>query len=97
MRFLAKISMIGAVVITAALISLPATAQQQTPPKGPPEKIEWKRCEKEARDYGCTGTDEEIWRCLEQHDANIEGECQKEHRKGDKRFGVDVEGELKKR
>jgi hypothetical protein len=86
------LGVLGAAVSVAGL----GWAQQGRPP-AVQEKIDWKICEKEARDYGCTGTDEQIWQCLEKQDERLEGACQREHRKGDKRFGVDVEGEVRKR
>lgn len=75
-------------VCSTAWIALSVEAAENPPAAPPAEKIDWKICEKEARDYDCKGSDEEIWQCLEKKDEHLGDLCQKEHRKGDKRFGV---------
>jgi hypothetical protein len=78
-------------VVLISSVALSVQAAEKPVLETPAEKIDWKICEKEAKDYGCNGTDEEIWSCLEKKDEYLGDSCQKEHRKGDKRYGVVVD------
>lgn len=49
-------------------------------------KIDWKPCEKEVKEFKCTGDDKAIWACLEKHDEKLSKTCQVTHEKGDKLF-----------
>lgn len=50
------------------------------------EAIDWKVCEKEIKEFQCTGDDKSIWSCLEKHDDALSKECQVSHAKGDELF-----------
>jgi len=50
------------------------------------EKIDWKACEKEVKEFKCTGNDKAVWACLEKHDEKLSKTCQVTHEKGDKLF-----------
>ena len=50
------------------------------------DKVDWKACDKEIKQYSCKGSDKEIWACLEKHDDKLSQSCQKTHEKGDKLF-----------
>ena len=78
-------------VVCTAGIALSVQAAEKPVPETSAEKIDWKICEKEAKDYDCKGSDEEIWNCLEKKDEHLGDLCQKEHRKGDKRYGVVID------
>ena len=49
-------------------------------------KIDWKACEKEVKEYKCSGDDKAVWSCLEKHDEKLSKACQGTHEKGDKLF-----------
>ena len=49
-------------------------------------KIDWKACEKEVKEFKCTGDDKSVWACLEKHDDKLSKACQATHEKGDKLF-----------
>jgi len=49
-------------------------------------KIDWKACEKEVKEFKCTGDDKSVWACLEKHDEKLSKACQGTHEKGDKLF-----------
>lgn len=63
----------------AFAISLPLTALADS-------KMDWKACDKEIKEYKCSGSDKEIWTCLEKHDEKLSKTCQGTHEKGDKLF-----------
>ena len=50
------------------------------------EKIDWKACDKEVKEFKCTGDDKSVWACLEKHDEKLSKACQATHEKGDKLF-----------
>ena len=50
------------------------------------EKLDWKACEKEIKQFSCTGDDKAVWSCLEKHDDKLSPPCQKVHEQGDKQF-----------
>lgn len=50
------------------------------------EKLDWKACEKEVKEFKCSGDDKAIWACLEKHDDKLSPACQKVHEQGDKQF-----------
>ena len=50
------------------------------------DKIDWKACDKEVREFKCTGDDKAVWACLEKHDEKLSKTCQATHEKGDKLF-----------
>jgi hypothetical protein len=50
------------------------------------DKIDWKACEKEVKEFKCTGDDKSVWACLEKHDEKLSKACQATHEKGDKLF-----------
>lgn len=49
-------------------------------------KIDWKACEKEVKEFKCSGDDKSVWACLEKHDEKLSKACQATHEKGDKLF-----------
>ncbi len=49
-------------------------------------KLDWKACEKEVKEFKCTGDDKSVWACLEKHDDKLSKACQGTHEKGDKLF-----------
>jgi len=50
------------------------------------DKLDWTKCAKETAEYKCTGTDKEIYECLEKHDSDLSKTCQVVHEAGDKLF-----------
>ena len=50
------------------------------------DKIDWKACEKEVKEFKCSGDDKAVWSCLEKHDEKLSKTCQATHEKGDKLF-----------
>jgi hypothetical protein len=50
------------------------------------EKMDWKACEKEIKQFSCAGDDKSIWSCLEKHDDKLSPACQKVHEQGDSKF-----------
>lgn len=50
------------------------------------EKMDWKACAKEVKEFKCSGDDKSIWACLEKHDDKLGASCQKTHEKGDALF-----------
>jgi hypothetical protein len=72
-------------VLTVAVWLVPLCASAADNPAG--AKIDWKPCDKEVKQFGCKGTDKEIWQCLEKHDEQLGETCDKEHEKHDKAFG----------
>lgn len=50
------------------------------------EKIDWKACDKEIKEFKCTGNDKSVWACLEKHDEKLSKTCQVAHEKGDQLF-----------
>ncbi|MEY4447974.1 MAG: hypothetical protein RLZZ433_989 [Pseudomonadota bacterium] len=50
------------------------------------DKIDWKACDKEVKEFKCTGDDKSVWACLEKHDEKLSKACQATHEKGDKLF-----------
>jgi len=50
------------------------------------DKMDWKSCEKEVKEFKCSGDDKSIWACLEKHDDKLGPACQKTHEQGDKQF-----------
>jgi hypothetical protein len=50
------------------------------------DKIDWKACEKEVKEFKCTGNDKAVWSCLEKHDEKLSKTCQGAHEQGDKLF-----------
>lgn len=50
------------------------------------DKIDWKPCEKEVKEFKCTGNDKAVWSCLEKHDEKLSKTCQGAHEQGDKLF-----------
>lgn len=50
------------------------------------DKIDWKGCEKEVKEFKCSGDDKSVWACLEKHDDKLSPACQKVHEEGDKKF-----------
>ena len=50
------------------------------------DKLDWKACEKEVKEFKCTGDDKAIWSCLEKHDEKLSKTCQVTHEKGDALF-----------
>jgi hypothetical protein len=50
------------------------------------EKIDWKSCEKELKEFGCKGSDKELWTCLEKHDGKLSEACEEVHEAADERF-----------
>lgn len=50
------------------------------------DKIDWKPCEKEIKEYSCKGDDKAIWECLEKHDDKLSASCQTAHAKADAKF-----------
>jgi hypothetical protein len=67
----------AAVVFVAALSSTGSFAA---------DKIDWKACEKEVKEFKCSGDDKAVWSCLEKHDEKLSKTCQATHEKGDKLF-----------
>jgi hypothetical protein len=49
-------------------------------------KLDWKACEKEVKEFKCSGDDKAVWACLEKHDEKLSKACQVTHEKGDKLF-----------
>ena len=35
------------------------------------DSMDWKACEKEIKEYKCTGDDKAVWMCLEMHDEKL--------------------------
>jgi hypothetical protein len=68
-------------LVFICLASLSARAADPTPPK-----FDWKACEKEMKEFKCSGTDKEIWQCLEKHDTKLSKSCDKVHDVGDELF-----------
>jgi hypothetical protein len=58
-------------------------------PAKTPAKFDWTPCDKEIKEFGCKGTDKEIWQCLEKADAQdkLSKTCDAQHEKGDALFG----------
>lgn len=50
------------------------------------DKIDWKACDKEVKEFKCTGNDKAVWSCLEKHDDKLSKTCQVAHEQGDKLF-----------
>ena len=50
------------------------------------DKIDWKACDKEIKQYKCKGSDRDVWGCLEKYDDKLSKTCQGAHEKGDKLF-----------
>ncbi len=50
------------------------------------DKLDWSKCAKETAEYKCTGSDKEIYECLEKHDSDLSKTCQAVHEAGDKLF-----------
>lgn len=50
------------------------------------DKIDWKACDKEVKEFKCSGYDKSVWACLEKQDAKLSKTCQATHEKGDKLF-----------
>jgi hypothetical protein len=69
-----------ATFIALAALSMAAQAAQAA------ETIDWKGCDKEIKEFKCTGDDKTVWSCLEKHDDKLGASCQKVHEKGDKIF-----------
>ena len=51
------------------------------------DKLDWKSCEKEVKEFKCSGEDKAVWSCLEKYDDKLSAGCQKVHAAGDKVFG----------
>ena len=49
-------------------------------------KLDWKACEKEVKEFKCSGDDKAVWACLEKHDEKLSKACEVTHEKGDKLF-----------
>jgi len=41
--------------------------------------IDWKACEKEMKSFSCSGSDKEVWSCLEKNDTKLSKGCQATH------------------
>ena len=50
------------------------------------DKMDWKACEKEIKEFKCSGDDKAIWVCLEKHDDKHSPACAKVHEQGDAKF-----------
>lgn len=50
------------------------------------DKLDWKACDKEIKEFKCSGDDKAVWSCLEKHDDKLSKTCQSTHEKGDKMF-----------
>ena len=50
------------------------------------DKIDWKACDKEVKEFKCSGDDKSVWACLEKQDSKLSKTCQATHEKGDKLF-----------
>lgn len=50
------------------------------------DKMDWKACEKEIKEFKCSGDDKAIWSCLEKHDDKHSPACAKVHEQGDAKF-----------
>jgi len=50
------------------------------------DKMDWKACDKEVKEYSCKGVDKDVWACLENHDDKLSKACQVVHAKGDDKF-----------
>ena len=50
------------------------------------DKMDWKACEKEIKEFKCNGDDKAVWTCLEKHDDQHSPACAKVHEEGDKKF-----------
>lgn len=48
--------------------------------------LDWSLCEKEIKEFHCSGSDHDIWSCLEAHDDDLSASCQKTHEKADALF-----------
>lgn len=72
-----RIVQLSALVLTCLLTSTATYAA---------DKLDWKACEKEVKEFKCTGDDKSIWSCLEKNDEKLSKTCQATHEKGDKLF-----------
>jgi hypothetical protein len=50
------------------------------------DKMDWKACDKEIKEFKCSGDDKAIWSCLEKHDDKHSPACAKVHEQGDAKF-----------
>jgi len=50
------------------------------------DKIDWKVCDKEVKAFSCSGSDKDVWTCLEKNDEKLSKDCQTAHVKGDAIF-----------
>ena len=50
------------------------------------DAIDWSVCDKEVKEFKCSGDDKAIWSCLEAHDKALSEQCQVSHAKGDDMF-----------
>lgn len=50
------------------------------------DKMDWKPCDKEVKEFKCAGDDKTVWACLEKHDEKLSAACQAVHATGDAKF-----------
>lgn len=50
------------------------------------DAIDWKVCAKEMKSFSCSGSDKDVWTCLEKNDSKLSKGCQTAHAKGDTLF-----------
>ena len=50
------------------------------------EKMDWRACENEIKEFKCAGNDKAIWACLEKYDDKHSPACAKVHEQGDAKF-----------
>ena len=51
--------------------------------------LDWSRCSTEIKQYQCSGSDKNIWSCLEEHEDHLSSLCKKTHEIADAKFMKD--------
>ena len=66
-----------AAVMLAAMFTVVAHAE---------DKMDWKACGKEVKEFKCKGSDKQVWACLKKQTDKLSKECQEVQAMGDEKF-----------
>jgi len=77
-----EVAKLVVLMFLVGLLPLSATAADES-------DIDWTQCAKEMKQFNCSGSDEEIFECLEQHEDQFSEACEEQHKKGDALYEKD--------